>query len=308
MTFRVIPPLPITSAMLVRSDVPEPDVAGGEQLWNAATTYAVDAVVINKATHRKFSSLKSGNTNNPLPVWPSEANEWWYDIGATNRWAMFDLAHASSTTYAGPWTVVIAPGVRVDSLALRGLVANRVVITVRSGGVVVYEYSVNLDRREVRNAYDYCFAPFETQPNVTRFDLPPYAKPEITVTLSRVEGRPSCQALAIGTQVSLGEMLEGAQSDALDFSIIERDKQGVLKLEAGRTVPKLVPQIICDKTMVKRIRELRDANAGVPLIWSGISSDHDPYAETVDICGPWRRFTITLKQTRAEIGLELENI
>ncbi len=124
---RVIPPLPITDAILTSSTCAEP--SAGEAVYNAATTYAVGDVVIVAADHRTYQSLQAGNLANT----PITSPTWWLDIGASNRWKMFDLLRNTQTEQASPLTVVLTPGLRVNSLALLGLVADSVTVSVVTG-------------------------------------------------------------------------------------------------------------------------------------------------------------------------------
>lgn len=308
MSFNVIPPLQITTAMLVNSTVAEPDA--GEVVYNPATTYALDAQVISTTTHRKYQSLQAGNTGKALPVWPARQNLWWYDIGPTNRFAMFDLYRNTASKKNGVLEVTLAPGVRIDSLALRGLVASSVDIQMTSNGNVVYAVSRSLNVREVRNAYEYCFKEFEFQSSVTLLDLPPYSGAQLKVTLQNTNGGVECASMVIGQRVEVGTMLAEAESDTLNFSTIERDPTGLAILQSEPNAPTLVSQILVPIESVRAVRRLRDKLAGgVPAIFSGISDDAHPYAEAVDICGIYKKFTINLKnQAEAIVSLQLESI
>lgn len=307
MSFNVIPPLAITPAMLVSSNVAEPDT--DEQVYNAGTTYPVDAQVISLVTHRKFQSLADNNLGHPLPVWPETKNQWWFDIGATNRWAMFDLLKSTSTQKASSLVVTLAPGGRIDSLALRGLVGTAVAVSMSNGGEVVYTATRDLNRRVVRNAYEYCFNPFETQPNVTLYDLPPYSAAQVTVTITNSAGAAECSAFVIGRKVEIGQMIAEPESDVLNFSTIDRDIDGTATLTARPNAPTLVSQVLCPKASVNLVRRLRDQVNAKVAVWSGISNDADGYAEAVDICGIYRKFTINLKHPdHAVVSFQLESI
>ncbi|MEG3084819.1 hypothetical protein U1707_14290 [Sphingomonas sp. PB2P12] len=64
--------------------------------WSMGTNYAVGARVIQASTHRVYESTASPNLGND----PAGASGKWLDVGATNRWAMFDQALGSATTAA----------------------------------------------------------------------------------------------------------------------------------------------------------------------------------------------------------------
>lgn len=299
---RVIPPLTMTDARLTSSTVAEPDT--GEAVYVGATVYALDAVVISTTTHRKYKSLAAGNSGNAL----TDTTKW-QDIGPTNKWAMFDLLRNTATTKASPLTVVITPGIRVDSLAVMGIAAQSAVITMTSGGVMVYSKTVNLNTREVLGFKDFCFAPFTTQPSLVLFDLPPYTNGVITITLTSTTGPVSCGAVAFGSYIYIGEIQHGAEDDGLNFSKIERLFDGTATLLPRRAVPKTNQTVIVDKDRVKKVRDLRLLLNAVPAVWSGLDDAADGYFESFLILGIYKRFSINAaSDEQATINLELEEI
>ena len=300
---RVIPPLAIIPALLTSSTCAEPHAS--ETAYNAATTYALDAVVVVAADHRTYQSLQAGNVGHT----PSSSPTWWLDIGPTNRWKMFDLLRNTQTEQASPLTVVITPGVRCNSLALLGLVGDSVAVTVTSGGLTVYTHTQDLNTREVLDWYDYFFEPFSTMPSLVLFDLPPYTNAIITVTITRAVGNVSCGSLVLGSYVYIGGTQYNAESDALNFSTVERNTFGDTLLIPRRTVPKTNQTVVCKKSRVNKVRDLRDALNAVAAVWSGLDDITDGYAEALLILGYYRRFSINVAHPDdAIITLELEEI
>src|SRR5688572_26434651 len=123
---RVIPPMEITDSILTSSNVSEPDLGNGDAAaWNSGTTYAQGdtASIITGGVHRVYESLQAGNLNHLPPTPPIETNEYWIEVGPTNRWAMFDLFRNSQTERTSPIEVELTPGQRVNSIAILGLEA-----------------------------------------------------------------------------------------------------------------------------------------------------------------------------------------
>lgn len=300
---RVIPPLTITGAILTSSTCAEPHAS--ETAYNAGATYALGDVVVVAADHRTYQSLQAGNIGHT----PISSPTWWLDIGPTNRWKMFDLLRNTQTEQASPLTVVITPGVRCNSLALLGLVGDSVTVSITSGGSTVYTHTQDLSTREVLDWYDYFFELFSTMPSVVLFDLPPYTNAIITVTITRGTGDVSCGSLVLGSYIYIGAVEYSAESDALNFSTVERDTFGDSLLVPRRTVPKTNQTVWCKKSRVNKVRDLRDALNAVAAVWSGIDDITDDYAEALLILGYYRRFTINLTHPDdAVITLELEEI
>ncbi len=303
---KVVPPMTITPAMLIASTAAEPDAGMTEANWSSATVYAVGAKVVRTTTHRIYSCIQAHTNHDPA----TDAQQlYWTDIGPTNRWAMFDLLRNTGTTVASPLTVRVAPGVRVDAIALVGLVADAASVSLSVNGSVVYDRQEPLRTRQTLNWYDYFFGGYEQKETVAFFDVPPYANGEITISLTRSDGPVTCGGLVIGQAIDLGRTIHGAENDALNFSKIERDDFGTAVLQQRRTVPKTSQQTRIKKSWVNRALKARiDLNAQ-PALWSGLDDAASGYFDPLLILGVYKRFTITMDQPEdALISLELEEV
>jgi hypothetical protein len=301
---RVIPPLTITPAMLTSSTCAEPHAS--ETAYNPATTYGLGDVVVVAADHRTYESLQAGNTGHT----PSTSPTWWEDVGPTNCWKMFDILRNTQTEQASPLTVVITPGVRVNSIAVLGLEATSVSVSMTGGGPTVYTHTEDLNTRDVGDWYDYFFAPFSTRPSIVRFDLPPYSNGIITVAITNAAGDALCGSLVLGSYEYIGQIEWNPESDALNFSTVDRDVFGNAELVQRRSVPKTTQTLKLDKSRVDRVRNLRTALNAQPAVWSGLDDlNTDGYFEALLILGFYRKFTISPRNAReADIALELEEI
>lgn len=303
---KVVPPLTITPAMLTSTTVAEPDTSRGETDWNSSTAYAVGAQVIRTTTHRTYSCIQAHTNQDPAA---DAQGRYWMDVGPTNRWAMFDLLRNTGTATASPLTVRIAPGVRIDAIALVGLTADAVSISVSVDGSVVYARDEALRNRQTLSWYDYFFGAYDQKETTAVFDVPPYVNGEITVALTRGSGPVVCGGVVVGQAVDLGRTIHGAENDALNFSKIERDDFGTAVLQQRRTVPKTSQQTRIKKLAVNRALKARiDLNAQ-PALWSGLDDAASGYFDPLLILGVYKRFTITMDQPEdALISLELEEV
>lgn len=256
--------------------------------------------------HRIYESQIASNTGNPPAI---DDGTKWLDIGPTNKFAMFDLYRSTATFGASPLTVVITPGVRVDAIAMLGLVADTAQVTITSSSTTVYDETIDLNTREVLDWYDYFFEPFSTAPSFAKLDLPPYTNAIITVTLTRSSGYVSCGALCLGSATNIGATIYTAQNRATNYSRITRDEFGEATLTPRRSVPKVNATVICDKGRVNVARDLRTALNAVPAAWIGVDDSADGFFEAMLILGIYKIFDITIDQpTAATIALELEEI
>lgn len=302
---RVIPPLTITDALLTSSNASEP--GSGETAWSSVTTYALGAEVISATTHRKYQSVQASNTNHD-PTTDTTAT-WWLDIGPTNKWAMFDLERNTGTTKASPLNVSITPGQRVDSIALVGLVADSVTVTVKVSGVSVYSETIDLLDRLVVNWYSYFFWPFRYRGETALFDLPPYTGAVIEVSISRATGDVTCGGLILGQNVYIGTTQHTAEREGLNFSKTERDEAGTVTLQKRRTVPRTTQQVRCDKANVPVVLDLIETLNAVPALWSGLDDQESGYFPALLILGFYKKLAVNMDQPdTALVSLELEEV
>ncbi len=136
---KVVPQVEITDARLVSTTVP--DLGPGEVAWVSDAACAVNDERVRVTTGRKYSRLIAGAGSVPPESDPVN----WKDIGASNKKAMFDLYRNSRTEAVSPLTVVMAPGKRVDTLALTGMIwVTAAEVVVRVGTEIVYTRTINL--------------------------------------------------------------------------------------------------------------------------------------------------------------------
>lgn len=286
---RVLPPLTITPAMLTSTTVAEP--SSGEQVWDSGETYAVDEEVISTTLHWTWASI-TGGSNKALPSAAGESNDNWLSVGPTNRWKMFDLLRNTASVGASPMTVVLTPGRRVDALGLVGVVADEVEVTVERGGSTIYTYSQAMLTRNTLGYLDYFTGSFRQVQGLGVWNLPLSSDAVITVTLTRASGDVTLGGLLIGRQEYLGEAELGAESDARNFSSIERDFAGTAELIQRRSIPTTSQRVLVDKARLNRIREVRDELNAVPALWSWLDDVTDDYFEAGFLLGVYTRWRI----------------
>ncbi|MDI1231329.1 MAG: hypothetical protein PSU93_09290 [Methylobacter sp.] len=275
------------------------------QVYSSGATYAVGERVIDTVNHRVFESTGAGNLGNALTN-----TVYWFKVGATNRWAMFDLKTRQRTISPIPITVVLSAGVRCDSFGLGHIRANAVDIAVSSTGTEVYSLAADLNTREVSDAYDYCFKPFATKPAIVRFDMPPYTNAEISITVTASEGNAEVGACSIGAHAYLGDVEYNADDDAKNYSTVERNFDGTVGEMIPRfSIPSGAMTLWVDKSAVNSIRNLRaDLNA-VALFWSGIDDDSDGYFDALLKIGFYTQFKFNLDAPgKAQLTLAVEEV
>lgn len=299
---RVTPPVTITA--IISSTLSEP--GSEEQVYSPTATYGLEDRVISMATHLKYESLQAGNTAHPLPLPPEEKNDWWMEVEATNKWAMFDLSRNTQSVGNSPMTVKFAPGERIDTIGVFGMYADAVHITMRSSGAVVYSNSRVLIYRNTSRPYEYAFGAFKRLPSCVFFDLPPITNAEIEVTLTIGVGQVKCGAIIVGRNTYLGEVQVNPESDTRNFSVFERDKYGKSTLIPINTIPTTKQTLVAPGYLIESIRGVRKSLDAKVALWTALDDVENDYFEALMILGIHRRFLININKQEITISLELE--
>ncbi len=288
-----------------------------ETAYNSGTTYPLGATC--SRAQRTYESLVADNTDNTPPVWPEKETDYWFDVGPTNKYAMFDLNSNTQTVHTSPLTVVFAPGERINTIGLTGMNCNTLQISATSvtGGGTIYpnentESSTgifDLNTRIVRNGYDYSFEPFSTIASNVIFDVPPFSDIIITVTLTSTTGNVKCGAAIAGTYIYIGDVEYSATADSLNFSTVDRDLYGNATLVPRASFPKTSQTLFLSSIYVNRVMQAKKLLDAKPALWTGLDDATSDWFEMLKILGVWKEFTFSAAgPSHSKITLSLEEI
>lgn len=270
---KFIRPTTITDARLTSSTVPETDYPA----WNAATNYTVGTRVIRTTTHRVYECLIAG-VNATLPENATTgATPRWLDLGATNRWAMFDSKVGTATSAATSLTVVLTPG-RFNSLALMQVDAGLVTVALSVSGEVVYTASMNLTAgNAVGDWYQYFYEPVYQQDSLvitdlvdaSLLDIPAYSEGVLTVTLSKTSGTVSIGALIVGLYADLGTTQYQPTIGIIDYSRKDTDTFGNTTVLQRTYSKRMNASVVTLKSDIDNVARLLAQYRSTPLVWVG---------------------------------------
>lgn len=303
---RVLIPDTMTAAKLVSSNITEPDT--GETAYNAGTTYAIgDTVsVISGDKHYKYESLQNSNTGNtPVPR-PGES-AYWLHIGNTNRWNPFDLEANYKAVRASPINYVIAPGKKIDALAISAS-ADFVQLIIKNGlGVELFNDTQDIRLRNVDDYYDYFFSGYYERHMVLWNDLPSTRDGTFELIISGSEI--SLEWMAWGDTVYLGDEEFNAVDDQLNFSTIERRITGEIILVPKISAFKPSVTTFVDPEYLRSIRYARTLLNAKPAIWNMYENQTLDYHPNYLLKGIYKGFAITAENHKeARIDFDLEGV
>ena len=306
MTMKVIKPTVITDAMFVSSTIPETDYPA----WNAATSYTVGTKVMRAVSgvHRNFENLISG-VNATLPeLATAGATPRWLDLGATNRWAMFDNKIGTLSSVSTDLTQVLIPG-SVSGLAALGLTGRALLVQVKDvvGGNIVYSKSIGLDGTIITSFYDWFFEDYQQLSDVTLTDLPSqYTSPEVTFTLSATAGTVSCGTFSVGKVYTLGLSQYGATVGIISYSVKSTDVFGNTTVVKRQNSKRNNLKLMTDKALFNRTYKLLADLDSVPCVYIGAEAlGYEPLI----VYGFWKDFSIDVSYPTMNLtNIEIEGL
>lgn len=224
---RIIYPVDVAGAVLVSSNVPETDYAE----WSSSTAYTVGQRCIVAAQHKVYEALVAHTNANPLTDTSSPPK--WLELGATNRWRMFDQAIGTVTSLAEEVDVTLAPGL-VNAVALFGLSAGTVTLTMTHASTVVYSRTLELVTPLSESSfYAYCFDPITRRSDVALWDLPAYPDATLRVQVTQPGGTAAVGLLVVGRQRKLGDERWNPKFGIEDYSKKTTDGFGGTTFKEG---------------------------------------------------------------------------
>lgn len=288
-----------------------------ETLFVYGNTYGIGQTV--SYNNRCYESLAANNVNHYPPSYPEKETDYWYDLGPTNRWAMFDLERNSQTVWSEPIVVTVKPLQRINTVAVGGMKANSLEVSASSiiGGGLVYpnEFSVSstgifdLNTREVRDGFEYAFAPFSTKSSNVIFDIPTFSDVEVTITITATSGNVKCGSVVLGTYAYIGDVLQYAKADSLNFSEITRDIYGTATLVKRKSYPKTDQTLLLNSNRLNQVMAVKDSLNAEPALWTGLDDNTSDWFEMLQIMGIYKEFNFTHEsQDKVKVSLSLEEI
>mgnify|MGYP005608554373 CR=1 FL=1 len=293
---KIVRPSLIDDAALITSSATE-TVA----LWNSGTTYALGDQVRDDTEHKIYESLQASNTNHLV-----SDTAWWFEVGPTNRWAMFDEKINTVTTGATGLDVAIQPTGRVDTLALLNIDAASVHVTAIDGadGVIFDQTYSMVSDSGITDWYAYFYEPILRKTDLIITDIPLYNAPGITVSLDAAGSPVSAGVLIVGQAKDIGSTAYGASIGITDYSRKEADAFGNYTIVERAFSRKGSFRLMVDGGLVDEVARFLSSYRATPALYIGA----DDYTSTA-IYGFFRDFNIEIAYpTTSFCSLEIEGL
>ena len=205
------------SINLISSNVPESTYAE----WSNAASYLIgDTVyltlesdgITERTPHKKYEAI-TDNTGK----YPADNPTDWLDLGATNKWAMFDGFVSSATSQANAISVSLSAQ-KIDSVCLFGLVAETVQIVIKAGTTVLSDETINLKDAVTSSWSEYFFSEIVYQDLLIRDISALYLNLTIDITINPLDNLAACGHCVVALKKDLGLTMLGASASISDYS------------------------------------------------------------------------------------------
>lgn len=267
---KIINPITWAASMLTSSTVAETDYTA----WSNATAYVVGDKCILTSTHRIYEALVNNTNAQPDTNLTGDTPKW-LDLGATNRFKMFDDKFGTQTTATTTMTVVVTPGLVIDSLALLNMVGDSVVISC-TDPVAGAIYSKTIPLQTDIGVWDwktYFMAPIVAEDDIIVSDLLPYRLQAITITITGT-GTVAIGNIALGAYVDLGGTQLSPKIGIVDYSKKDADEFGNTVIVERAYSKRFSAQLVVESSFVDQLAGILASIRAKPVVWVGSDSKY----------------------------------
>ena len=293
----IVQPVPVTSAMVTASNV-----TITETLWTAGT-YTLNTQ--RYVGTRLYKVIVASTTDNPT-VGVTLTPPSWQDIGAINRFKMFDQVVNTQTTRTSLIDVSILPGTIINALAMFDLdgVTTTITMTDPIEGVVFNETKSLQDNTIIIDWYSYFFESITTRSDVVFLGLPAYGSATIRIQVDAGASTAAIGEVVIGRQRNLGVTNFGTSVSILDYSRKETDEFGNIVVETRPFSKRADFDVTVETGSVAAVQKALASIRTTPTVFIG---DEDR-AETI-VYGFYRGFNIIISTPSiSDCSIEVEGL
>lgn len=292
----IVNPVEITPAKFVSSTA----VVSTRATWAVGTPY----VTGNQVYYNFKDWLAIANSTGVTPG--TDATKW-TEIGASNRYAMFDGVINNVTTATSILNVRVTPGAVVNAVSLFQVTANTVQVQVIDPveGTVYDETRPMQDNTFVVDWYSYFFEPIAQLTDITFADLPAYGSADIRVIADAGTGNPAIIGeCVIGLQRTLGVSNFNTSVSIQDYSRKETDQFGNISVVTRPFAKRADYDVTVETASVNFVqRALADIRT-TPTVFIG-----DPNRPETVVYGFYRNFNIVLSTPSiSDCTIEVEGL
>lgn len=269
-----------------------PDATYTFSIYAKAGSCGVIQLVLDHVTGSNdwanFDLINGTITAGPLSATIEDAGNGWYrcsvtgvcgTAAATNLF-VFTCDSATSTrvpSYAGTGREVAIWGAQIEEGSVASSYIPTTTAAVTTTTHTPWRSLVNLQSDSgVTSWYSYFTEAIAYNTEAVLTEIPLYANPTISVTISAADGVVSCGTMVVGQSRELGGAVYGAKGGIQDYSRKETDDFGNYTLVERSYAKRNTFRVVCENNNVDAIFNLLAEVRATPVVWLGT----DDYALT----------------------------
>jgi hypothetical protein len=290
-------PAPVAGVSdLIGTNVPLTD----HPAWLVGTAYAIGSRVVVGTD--VYEALVASTGVNPV----SDTTAKWIKVGKVNAWKMFDTYMGTATRNAESIGVTIRPGAAADSLALFGVVAASVSVTVYDAVEgQVYDKTISMVGHAAASSWhSYFFSPQIAKSILVLKGLPRSRNCTISIQLSQPGGFAECGMCLVGSAVELGDAQWGLGFGIQDYSAKAAGTYGERDIVERAYADRANYQLMVATGDNSRIKQALAAVRAKACVYVG----HPDFPESI-VYGYYKSFDQVLRYlTYSDCNLEIEGL
>jgi len=279
----VIVPKDITDSNLVSSTITETGSEAAQGIWNSATSYNLnDVVIMTTGVHRKYKSL-TGSSN--LNHNPTTSPTYWVDIGPTNKFAMFDQTGGTISQGSSSVIEFVFTADRINSMGFLDVTASSIRITATDGITTFYDRTYVLpDKAILSTWYDYFYSEIFRTTELIVKDIPAITGSVFTITITNDTANASIGTFVYGNYSELGGTQYGASIGIVDYSKKSVDEFGVATIVKRTFSKKMDVRIDVKNESLDAVVYKMNSLRSTICLWAGTTGTY----ESLTILGFYR--------------------
>lgn len=295
----IVKPEIINDVILTSSNVAENDAP----LWVSGQNTNLNDLRIYQ--HRVYKNITgTEDVNIPPPDQPLN----WLDLGATNRYRMFDKIVGNPTTNMNTIDVTITPGIPITAIVLFNLDAASIRVIGESASTgVFYDKTVELqDYSGVTDWFQYFYSDVgeRIKSEMAFLDIPVVGAATYRVVIDNGNQLAMCGEMVIGKQTVLGYINYGTSVGIIDYSKKELDQFGNFVVAERRFANRANYDVTVNTPRINFVKRTLAEVRATPVVYIGNSEN----PETI-VYGFYRNFDIVISGPSAsECSLEVEGL
>ncbi len=230
----------------------------------------------------------------------------WQDIGATNRWKMFDNQNNTQTTNADYIEVQLTPAGLITAFFAGNCDIDSWTYTVTDPveGVVYTETQSTVISNSGSSFWNWGFRPIQRKTIAVSVTIPPYAGATHKIRFTKTGGTAKVGVCVIGRWTDIGLSQYGLGTDIKDYSTVRFNTDGTSETTERGYSKRMTLDIDLPNTDIDWVQNMLATYKQTNVVWLGVT---DTVLESTCIFGRYSSFKNIIQYfSKSKMALQIE--